>query len=122
MTDEQLDVARAHADAFAARVGHPKSNMTFVKGYIERLDDAGIADASVDIIISNCVVNLSPDKPRVLREAYRVLADGGELYFSDVYCDRRVPQHVREHEVRGRRPPRSPAHGVARSAQSSRVC
>lgn len=60
---------------------------------------AGIADASVDLIISNCVLNLSPDKPAVLREAYRVLANGGEFYFSDVYCDRRLPAAVRQHEV-----------------------
>jgi arsenite methyltransferase len=53
----------------------------------------------VDIIISNCVVNLSPDKLSVLREAYRVLAEGGEFYFSDVYCDRRIPQAIRTHEV-----------------------
>jgi SAM-dependent methyltransferase len=51
---------------------------------------AGIADNSIDIIVSNCVVNLSPDKKRVLAEAYRVLAPGGEFYFSDVYCDRCV--------------------------------
>ena len=53
-------------------------------------------------VISNCVVNLSPDKPRVIREAYRVLRPGGELYFSDVYCDRRLPEVVQKDEV-GRR-------------------
>lgn len=99
MTDEQLDVARAHVDAYTATLGYAKPNLKFVKGYIENLDEAGIPDESVDIIISNCVVNLSPDKPSVLREAYRVLAPGGELYFSDVYCDRRLPTHVQEHEV-----------------------
>lgn len=77
--------------------------MRFVKGHIEFLDKAGIEDDSVDIIISNCVVNLSPDKHRVLSEAYRVLAPGGEMYFSDVYSDRRMPQEAREHEVRPRR-------------------
>eukprot|EP00755_Sulcionema_specki_P005031 Sspe_Gene.4730::Locus_1557_Transcript_4_5_Confidence_0.222_Length_1590::g.4730::m.4730 len=51
------------------------------------------------MVISNCVVNLSPDKPSVLREVYRVLADGGEFYFSDVYCDRRLPEKVQKHEV-----------------------
>ena len=44
-------------------------------------------------------MNLSPDKPRVLKEVYRVLAPGGEFYFSDVYCDRRLPEHVQKHEV-----------------------
>ena len=74
--------------------------MRFVEGHIEYLDKAGLADESVDMVISNCVVNLSPDKARVLTEAYRVLAPGGEFYFSDVYCDRRLPQHVRQHKVR----------------------
>lgn len=63
------------------------------------LDRAGIEDNSVDLIISNCVVNLSPDKPRVLREAYRVLRPGGELYFSDVYSDRRVPEAARKDKL-----------------------
>ncbi len=49
----------------------------------------------MDLVISNCVVNLSPDKRAVLSEAFRVLADGGEFHFSDVYCDRRLPTAVR---------------------------
>jgi hypothetical protein len=49
----------------------------------------------VDLVISNCVVNLSPDKRAVMREVHRVLADGGEFYFSDVYCDRRLPAAAR---------------------------
>lgn len=161
-------------------LGYAQPNMRFVEGQIERLDEAGIADSSVDLIISNCVVrppvlprgghtplaparapactrvharmatdscgragmqvvplpcsagalmpegralptaprqgrsgvsltqhawplpflppppqiNLSPDKARVLREAWRVLAPGGEMFFSDVYCDRRLPQEA----------------------------
>jgi len=57
----------------------------FVKGAIEQLEAAGIAAGSVDVIISNCVINLSADKPAVLREAYRALAEGGEVYFSGGY-------------------------------------
>lgn len=53
----------------------------------------------VDLILSNCVVNLSPDKPAVLAEAYRVLKPGGEFYFSDVYADRRVPEEAQQNEV-----------------------
>ena len=100
MTDAQLDVAKSHVEEYTANVlKYDAPNMRFVKGQIEYLDEAGIEDGSVDLIISNCVINLSPGKARVLSEAYRVLADGGEFYFSDVYCDRRLPQHVRENEV-----------------------
>lgn len=100
MTREQLDVASVHADAYCTQtLGYTSSNMRFVEGRIEDLASAGIADNSIDLIISNCVVNLSHDKAAVLREAYRVLAPGGEMYFSDVYCDRRLPAAVRTHPV-----------------------
>ena len=94
-----MQVAEDNAGAFSRSLGHAKPNMRFVKGFIEQLDQAGIADNSVDLVTSNCVVNLSPDKPRVLREAYRVLGKGGEFYFSDVYCDRRLPSSVTSHQV-----------------------
>eukprot|EP00898_Chlorokybus_atmophyticus_P006822 jgi/Chlat1/7140/Chrsp57S06808 len=99
MTDEQLEVARGHVDEFTQTLGYSQPNMKFIKGHIEYLDKAGIEDESFDMVMSNCVVNLSPDKPRVLSEVYRVLAPGGEFYFSDVYCDRRLPEHVQKHEV-----------------------
>ncbi|PSC70020.1 Arsenite methyltransferase [Micractinium conductrix] len=100
MTLAQLEVARKHADEYCTKtLGYASPNMRFVEGTIEDLAAAGIADASVDLIISNCVINLSPDKAAVLREAYRVLAPGGEMYFSDVYCDRRLPTEVRTHPV-----------------------
>ncbi|CAD7701699.1 unnamed protein product [Ostreobium quekettii] len=99
MTEEQLDVARSHLEAYTGALGYNEPNMNFVKGHIEFLEDAGVEGDSVDVVISNCVVNLSPDKPRVLREVYRALAPGGEFYFSDVYCDRRLPESVRENEV-----------------------
>ncbi|MCF6273062.1 MAG: methyltransferase domain-containing protein [Rhodobacteraceae bacterium] len=99
MTDEQLDVARRHEEFHARAFGYPAANTSFHKGYIEKLDELGLADASFDIIVSNCVINLSPDKPAVLREAFRLLKPGGELYFSDVYADRRVPEALLQDPV-----------------------
>ena len=91
MTDEQLAVAQRHTDWHREKFGYAKSNVEFKKGHIERLDELGLEDESFDIIVSNCVINLSPDKEAVLNEACRLLKPGGELYFSDVYADRRVP-------------------------------
>ena len=96
MTDSQLEVARKHSKSYCNSVlGYAKSNMAFVKGEIEDLRGAGVKDGSIDLAISNCVVNLSPDKKAVLRGVHRALTDGGEFYFSDVYCDRRLPETVK---------------------------
>ncbi|KAJ9517654.1 S-adenosyl-L-methionine-dependent methyltransferase [Haematococcus lacustris] len=98
MTPDQLAVARQYMEQYNTQVlGYPKPNMRFVQGHIEKLD--GVEDGSQDLIISNCVINLSPDKAAVLSEAWRVLAPGGEVYFSDIYCDRRLPAEVRTHPV-----------------------
>ena len=94
MTEEQLEVANRHLDYHRDRFGYNRSNVSFKKGYIERLDELELEDASFDIIVSNCVINLSTDKEAVFREAWRLLKPGGELYFSDVYSDRRVPAEL----------------------------
>ena len=94
MTDEQLEVANRHVDWHTEKFGYKKSNVQFLKGYIEKLDELDLAHESFDIIVSNCVINLSPDKEAVLEQAYRLLKPGGELYFSDVYSDRRVEQSL----------------------------
>ncbi len=75
MTDEMLDVARANARAADA------TNVEFLKGYIE---DIPLPAASIDVVISNCVINLSTDKPAVIAEMFRVLRSGGRLGISDV--------------------------------------
>jgi arsenite methyltransferase len=86
MTDEMLELARANA----AQAG--VENVEFVKAFIEELP---LADESVDVVISNCVINLSGDKPRVLKEAARVLRPGGRFAVSDVIADPDMDEQTR---------------------------
>jgi SAM-dependent methyltransferase len=86
MTDEMLALARANQ----ARAG--ATNVEFLKGEIEAIP---LPDASVDVVISNCVINLSPDKDRVLREAFRVLRPGGQFAVSDVVVRKPVSDAIR---------------------------
>jgi len=78
MTDEMLDLARRNA----AEAG--VTNVTFLHGHIEEIP---LADASIDVIISNCVINLSLDKPAVFAQMHRVLRHGGRIGISDVVAD-----------------------------------
>ena len=92
MTEEQLAVARDTLAWHQERFGYAEGNVELHQGFIEDL--SFLADDSVDLIVSNCVVNLSPRKDLVLAEAFRVLKPGGSFYLSDVFCDRRLPPDV----------------------------
>jgi len=99
MTDEQLAVANKYIDYHTEKFGFSQPNVEFVKGNIERLDELGFEEGSFDLIISNCVINLAEDKQKVLNDAYRLLKPGGEMYFSDVYADRRIPKDLQKDPV-----------------------
>lgn len=98
-TPEQLAVAREHLDWHRERFGYAQSNVRFLEGDIEKLGDLDLAEGHFDVIVSNCVINLVADKQAVFDAAFRLLKPGGELYFSDVYADRRVPAHLRSDPV-----------------------
>ena len=94
MTAEQIEVAVRHRDYHAERFGYPQPNVDFHTGYIEDLASLPLEPESFDVVVSNCVINLSPDKAAVLEGAYKLLKPGGEIYFADVYADRRIPADV----------------------------
>jgi SAM-dependent methyltransferase len=87
MTEEMVDRARKTA------LGHGFDNVEFRLGEIENLP---VENDSIDVIISNCVINLAPDKGKVFNEAYRVLKSGGRLMVSDLVTEEELPQEVRE--------------------------
>lgn len=93
MTDEQLEVSKKYTDEIMKQFGYVKPNVHFIKDFIEVAES--IPDNSIDLVISDCVINLSPRKDLVFETIHRVLKDGGEFYISDIVADRRVPDILR---------------------------
>jgi arsenite methyltransferase len=94
MTDEQLEIANGHISYHMKRFGYSEPNVVFKKGYIEDLQEIGIENESIDVVISNCVLSLSTGKKKAFSEIFRVLKPGGELYFSDIFSGRRIPEDL----------------------------
>ncbi|CAF2736868.1 unnamed protein product [Rotaria sp. Silwood2] len=100
MTKEQLDVANRFVDYHTKEFGFEKVNVEFRLGKIEQLtDDPELKTNSFDVAVSNCVVNLSPDKKKVLQQVYEMLKPGGEFYFSDMYADRPIPKELHSNKI-----------------------
>ncbi len=91
MTDTMLDIARKNSPIVASNLGYISSNVEFRKGMADAMP---VADNTIDLIISNCVINLAPDKREVFGEMFRVAKPGGRFTISDIVSDQPVPQYL----------------------------
>lgn len=99
MTEQQLEIAKQHQGYHADQFGFNKSNVTFIQGDLDQLANLDLPKNHFDLVVSNCVINLVPNKQRVLNAVFDLLKPGGEMYFSDVYSDRRIPAKLANDEV-----------------------
>ncbi|MEW6599689.1 MAG: arsenosugar biosynthesis radical SAM (seleno)protein ArsS [Nitrospirota bacterium] len=98
MTEKQIEVADKYVAEHAGRFGYNAPNVKFICDDIENILDH-FPEGSLDLIISNCVVNLVEEKEDLIRKIYRILKPGGEFFFSDIYADRRLPDELRRDPV-----------------------
>ncbi|KAM3913983.1 arsenite methyltransferase-like [Leptodactylus fuscus] len=99
MTDEQLQFSREYIDYHTQKFGFQEPNVSFLKGYIEDLKGVNLEDETFDVVVSNCVINLCPVKQVVLKEVYRVLKDGGEMFFSDMYISKTLSEELKKNKM-----------------------
>ncbi|HOJ86637.1 MAG TPA: methyltransferase domain-containing protein [Elusimicrobiales bacterium] len=93
MTDEMINLAKKNAKKFKEATG--LNNVEFKKGFIE---DIPLKDNIADLVISNCVINLSPDKKKVFEEIYRILKPGAEMVVSDIVLDKKLPEKLKNNK------------------------
>lgn len=98
MTENQIQVARKHTELMTRKFGYSQPNVKFIHDKIESIQDH-FENESLDIVISNCVMNLVREKELAFKQIFDSLKYGGELYFSDIYADRRLPDYVMNHPV-----------------------
>lgn len=98
MTEEQIVIANKYMDEQMRVFDYKRPNVRFIHDYIENITNH-IPKNSLDLVISNCVINLIPDKEDILGKVYRLLKQGGEFYFSDIYADRRFPDELKSHPL-----------------------
>lgn len=94
MTDALLEIANNNIKEYEKNLGW-KPNLEFKKGYIENLNDIGIDNNSIDLCISNCVINLTSNKKNVLSQVYNVLKTNGRFVFSDTYANKELPEYIK---------------------------
>ncbi|XP_055003893.1 arsenite methyltransferase [Boleophthalmus pectinirostris] len=99
ITEEMIIVSQQYIQYHQEKFGYSKPNVTFLQGCMEKLREAGLQNDSFDVVLSNCAICLCPDKFSALKEAYSVLKEGGELYFSDMYASKPVPDHMKQDPV-----------------------
>ncbi len=98
MTENQIAIANKYLDEMMQRFGYQKPNVKFIHDYVENIREY-LPEKSLDLVISNCVINLIKDKEDILKKIYDLLKDGGEFYFSDIYADRRLPAELRTNPI-----------------------
>ena len=93
-SQDQLSVGQRHIDWHMRKFNYTRTNVEFILSDIADL--SAIRDSSIDVVVSNCVINLATNKRKVMSEVFRVLKPGGEFYFSDVYSTRRMPRALKD--------------------------
>ncbi|PVU97822.1 hypothetical protein BB561_000235 [Smittium simulii] len=96
MVDQVIEVAQKNILEYSTFLGY-RPHLNFIQGYNEFLYESGLYPESFDLCISNNAINLSPNKELVFKSVFDILREGGEFYFSDIYADRRLPNHLRSH-------------------------